>query len=100
MCGKGVWSSLSRLGLAYAGSYREDVVEIITQVLWDASTTFEVCNTGRLLVVSRRRLLRLSAAGDVSRGTILCDDLCGNLSRRYLGEYRAAHDREERQGPD
>ena len=31
-----------RLGLAYAGSCREDVVDIIAQVLWDASTTFEV----------------------------------------------------------
>ena len=31
-----------RLGLAYAGSAREDVIEVLTPVMWDANSSLEV----------------------------------------------------------
>lgn len=31
-----------RLGLAYAGSWRADVMDVITPVLWDSASSFEV----------------------------------------------------------
>ena len=34
--------SLFRLGLAYSGSNREDVIEILSPVLWDKNSSFEV----------------------------------------------------------
>ena len=32
----------SRLGLAYAGSCRGDIIEVLTPVMWDANSSFEV----------------------------------------------------------
>ena len=32
----------SRLGLAYAGSARNDIIEVLTPVMWDANSSFEV----------------------------------------------------------
>lgn len=33
---------LIRLGLAYAGSAREDVIEVLTPVMWDGNSSLEV----------------------------------------------------------
>ncbi len=37
-----VCSHLHRLGLAYAGSMRDDVIDVLTPVMWEEKTTFEV----------------------------------------------------------
>ena len=47
----------SRLGLAYAGSSREDVIEVLTPVMEDSNSSFEVSQWLALVHKTRAKMM-------------------------------------------